>query len=76
MRNLRRKVSRRNIAKTNAAGSYGSFNGGSNMQQFRKNPCVAAKASAPIIRRCLVSRKEFDNRKGAKTFSPEHLKET
>jgi hypothetical protein len=29
----------------------------------------------PIIRQCAVCEKEFDNRKGAKTCSPEHLKE-
>jgi hypothetical protein len=29
----------------------------------------------PIIRPCAVCGKEFDNRKGAKTCSPEHLKE-
>jgi predicted nucleic acid-binding Zn ribbon protein len=29
----------------------------------------------PIIRQCVVCGKEFDNRKGAKTCSPEHLRE-
>jgi hypothetical protein len=29
----------------------------------------------PIIRQCVVCGKEFDNRKGAKTCSPEHRKE-
>src|SRR2546430_12352092 len=33
------------------------------------------KRQRPIIRRCVVCGKEFDNRKGAKTCSPEHLKE-
>jgi len=33
------------------------------------------KRQRPIIRQCVVCGKEFDNRKGAKTCSPEHLKE-
>jgi predicted nucleic acid-binding Zn ribbon protein len=33
------------------------------------------KRQRPIIGQCVVCGKEFDNRKGAKTCSPEHLKE-
>jgi len=33
------------------------------------------KRQRPIIRQCVVCGQEFDNRKGAKTCSPEHLKE-
>jgi predicted nucleic acid-binding Zn ribbon protein len=33
------------------------------------------KRQRPIIRQCVICGKEFDNRKGAKTCSQEHLKE-
>src|SRR6516164_3121831 len=43
--------------------------------KFSRDPCAAAPAPTPDHSTMCGLRKEFDNRKGAKACSPEHLRE-